>query len=116
MPAREVCPGGDVYSAWIVNRRLCKLSPLRLTAAAADEEGSNGREEEAKAEKSRDGLDVDARYRLRRREPRLSTPARLDADGVARLQLDASRRDGDVVQLEDRGEGLHGVDGESDKQ
>ena len=43
-------------------------------------------------------------------------PARLDADGVARLQLDASRRDGDVVQLEDRGEGLHGVDGESDKQ
>ena len=60
MPTREVCPGGDVYSAWIVNRRLCKLSPLRLTAAAADEEGGNGREEEAKAEKSRDGLDVDA--------------------------------------------------------
>ena len=56
------------------------------------------------------------RYGLRRREPRLSTPARLDADGVARLQLDASRRDGDVVQLEDRGEGLHRVDGESDKQ
>ena len=56
------------------------------------------------------------RYGLRRREPRLSTPAWLDADGVARLQLDASRRDGDVVQLEDRGEGLHRVDGESDKQ